>query len=284
MEGRKMLETLQEYLSYPFVQYALIVGVLIALCAAVLGVTLVLKRFSFIGDGLSHVAFGAMAIAAVLNLTNNMVVILPVTVICAIFILNKGKNAKLKGDAAIAAISVGALAIGYMLMNIFSTSSNVAGDVCSSLFGSTAILTLSSLDMWLCVILSIVVLAFYVLFYNRIFAVTFDEDFAASAGMNTAAYNMLIAVATAIVIVLAMNLAGSLLTSALIVFPALCAMRVFKSFQSVIISAAIISVASTTIGILISILLSTPVGATIVTVDIVVFLAFMLVGKILKRA
>ncbi len=279
-----MLETLQEYLSYPFVQYALIVGVLIALCAAVLGVTLVLKRFSFIGDGLSHVAFGAMAIAAVLNLTNNMVVILPVTVICAIFILNKGKNAKLKGDAAIAAISVGALAIGYMLMNIFSTSSNVAGDVCSSLFGSTAILTLSSLDMWLCVILSIVVLAFYVLFYNRIFAVTFDEDFAASAGMNTAAYNMLIAVATAIVIVLAMNLAGSLLTSALIVFPALCAMRVFKSFQSVIISAAIISVASTTIGILISILLSTPVGATIVTVDIVVFLAFMLVGKILKRA
>lgn len=284
MEGRKMLETLQEYLSYPFVQYALIVGVLIALCAAVLGVTLVLKRFSFIGDGLSHVAFGAMAIAAVLNLTNNMVVILPVTVICAIFILNKGKNAKLKGDAAIAAISVGALAIGYMLMNIFSTSSNVAGDVCSSLFGSTAILTLSSLDMWLCVILSIVVLAFYVLFYNRIFAVTFDEDFAASAGMNTAAYNMLIAIATAIVIVLAMNLAGSLLTSALIVFPALCAMRVFKSFQSVIISAAIISVASTTIGILISILLSTPVGATIVTVDIVVFLAFMLVGKILKRA
>ena len=284
MEGRKMLETLQEYLSYPFVQYALIVGVLIALCAAVLGVTLVLKRFSFIGDGLSHVAFGAMAIAAVLNLTNNMVVILPVTVICAIFILNKGKNAKLKGDAAIAAISVGALAIGYRLMNIFSTSSNVAGDVCSSLFGSTAILTLSSLDMWLCVILSIVVLAFYVLFYNRIFAVTFDEDFAASAGMNTAAYNMLIAVATAIVIVLAMNLAGSLLTSALIVFPALCAMRVFKSFQSVIISAAIISVASTTIGILISILLSTPVGATIVTVDIVVFLAFMLVGKILKRA
>lgn len=284
MEGRKMLETLQEYLSYPFVQYALIVGVLIALCAAVLGVTLVLKRFSFIGDGLSHVAFGAMAIAAVLNLTNNMVVILPVTVICAIFILNKGKNAKLKGDAAIAAISVGALAIGYMLMNMFSTSSNVAGDVCSSLFGSTAILTLSSLDMWLCVILSIVVLAFYVLFYNRIFAVTFDEDFAASAGMNTAAYNMLIAIATAIVIVLAMNLAGSLLTSALIVFPALCAMRVFKSFQSVIISAAIISVASTTIGILISILLSTPVGATIVTVDIVVFLAFMLVGKILKRA
>ncbi len=279
-----MLETLQEYLSYPFVQYALIVGVLIALCAAVLGVTLVLKRFSFIGDGLSHVAFGAMAIAAVLNLTNNMVVILPVTVICAIFILNKGKNAKLKGDAATAAISVGALAIGYMLMNIFSTSSNVAGDVCSSLFGSTAILTLSSLDMWLCVILSIVVLAFYVLFYNRIFAVTFDEDFAASAGMNTAAYNMLIAIATAIVIVLAMNLAGSLLTSALIVFPALCAMRVFKSFQSVIISAAIISVASTTIGILISILLSTPVGATIVTVDIVVFLAFMLVGKILKRA
>lgn len=284
MEAYKMIETILQYLSYPFVQYALIAGVLISLCAAVLGVTLVLKRFSFIGDGLSHVAFGAMAVAAVLNLTNNMVIILPVTVICAVLILRKGRNAKLRGDAVIAAVSVGALALGYMLMNVFSTSSNVAGDVCSSLFGSTAILTLSSMDLWLCVILSMAVLVFYVLFYNRIFAVTFDEDFASSTGINTEAYNIVIAIATAIVIVLAMNLAGSLLTSALIVFPALCAMRVFKSFKAVIVSAAVISVASTAIGILLSILLSTPVGATIVALDIVVFLAFMLVGRILKRA
>ena len=251
-----MFETLQMYFQYPFVRYALIVGVLIALCSSLLGVTLVLKRFSFIGDGLSHVAFGAMAIASVLNVTNNMLFILPVTVICAIFLLRAGQNTRIKGDAAIAMISVGALAIGYLLMNLFSTSPNISGDVCSTLFGSTSILTLTEGEVWLCAILSVVVVAVFILFYNKIFAVTFDENFA-----RANAYNLLIAVVIAVIIVLAMNLVGSLLISALVIFPALSAMRLFKSFRSVTISAAVMSVFSAAGGILISILAGTPVGS-----------------------
>ena len=232
-----MFETLHMYFQYPFVRYALIVGVLIALCSSLLGVTLVLKRFSFIGDGLSHVAFGAMAIASVLNITNNMLFILPVTVVCAIFLLRAGQNTRIKGDAAIAMISVGALAIGYLLMNLFSTSPNISGDVCSTLFGSTSILTLTKGEVWLCAILSIVVVAIFILFYNKIFAVTFDENFARATGTRANAYNLLIAVVIAVIIVLAMNLVGSLLISALVIFPALSAMRLFKSFRSVTVSA-----------------------------------------------
>lgn len=278
-----MFETLQMYFQYPFVRYALIVGVLIALCSSLLGVTLVLKRFSFIGDGLSHVAFGAMAIASVLNVTNNMLFILPVTVICAIFLLQAGQNTRIKGDAAIAMISVGALAIGYLLMNLFSTSPNISGDVCSTLFGSTSILTLTEGEVWLCAILSVVVVAVFILFYNKIFAVTFDENFAKATGTRANAYNLLIAVVIAVIIVLAMNLVGSLLISALVIFPALSAMRLFKSFRSVTISAAVMSVFSAAGGILISILAGTPVGSTIVAVDIVVFLASYGIGRILGR-
>ena len=278
-----MFETLQMYFQYPFVRYALIVGVLIALCSSLLGVTLVLKRFSFIGDGLSHVAFGAMAIASVLNVTNNMLFILPVTVICAIFLLRAGQNTRIKRDAAIAMISVGALAIGYLLMNLFSTSPNISGDVCSTLFGSTSILTLTEGEVWLCAILSVVVVAVFILFYNKIFAVTFDENFAKAAGTRANAYNLLIAVVIAVIIVLAMNLVGSLLISALVIFPALSAMRLFKSFRSVTISAAVMSVFSAAGGILISILAGTPVGSTIVAVDIAVFLASYGIGRILGR-
>ena len=274
-----MFETLRMYFQYPFVRYALIVGVLIALCSSLLGVTLVLKRFSFIGDGLSHVAFGAMAIASVLNITNNMLFILPVTVICAILLLRAGQNTRIKGDAAIAMISVGALAIGYLLMNLFSTSPNISGDVCSTLFGSTSILTLTKGEVWLCAILSVVVVAIFILFYNKIFAVTFDENFARATGTRANAYNLLIAV----VIVLAMNLVGSLLISALVIFPALSAMRLFKSFRSVTISAAVLSVLSATAGILISILAGTPVGSTIVAVDIAVFLISYGIGRITGR-
>ena len=226
-----MMETLISYLQYPFVRNALIVGVLIALCSSLLGVTLVLKRFSFIGDGLSHVAFGGIAIAAVLNITNDMLVVLPVTIISAVLLLRTGQNTKIKGDAAIAMISVGALAFGYLLMNVFSTSSNVSGDVCTTLFGSTSILTLSSWDVWLSVILSVLVVLIFVLLYNKIFAVTFDEDFAVSAGTNANRYNLLIAIIIAVIIVLAMNLVGSLLISALVIFPALSAMRLFKNFN-----------------------------------------------------
>lgn len=278
-----MFETLHMYFQYPFVRYALIVGVLIALCSSLLGVTLVLKRFSFIGDGLSHVAFGAMAIASVLNITNNMLFILPVTVICAILLLRAGQNTRIKGDAAIAMISVGALAIGYLLMNLFSTSPNISGDVCSTLFGSTSILTLTKGEVWLCAILSIVVVAIFILFYNKIFAVTFDENFAKATGTRANAYNLLIAVVIAVIIVLAMNLVGSLLISALVIFPALSAMRLFKSFRSVTISAAVMSVISATAGILISILAGTLVGSTIVAVDIAVFLVSYGIGRITGR-
>lgn len=259
------------YLSYPFVRYALIVGVLIALCASLLGVTLVLKRFSFIGDGLSHVAFGAMAVAAVLNMTNRMVIVLPVTIVCAVLLLRTGQNTKIKGDAAIAMISVGALAFGYLLMSVFSTSANLSGDVCGALFGSTSILTLTKGEVWLCILLSGLVLVLFTLFYHRIFDVTFDENFAKAAGTKVDAANLLIAVITAVIIVLAMNLVGSLLISALIIFPALSAMRIFRSFLSVTIFSAVISVTCAFLGILISILAGTPVGSTVVAVDVAAF-------------
>ena len=277
-----MFETLVDYLSYPFVQYAVITGILISLCSSLFGVTLVLKRFSFIGDGLSHVAFGAVAIATVLNITNNMLVVLPVTILCAVLLLRAGDSSKIKGDAAIAMLSVGTLALGYLLMNIFSTSSNVAGDVCSTLFGSTSILTLNSADVTLCVVISIIVIIGFILFYNRIFAVTFDENFAKAGGMRTGAYNLLIAVIIAVIIVLAMNLVGSLLVSALVIFPALSAMRVFKSFRAVTVCAGVLAVICSTLGLLISIVLSTPVGATIVAVQVVAFALFCTVSKIKK--
>lgn len=275
-----VLDKLAIYWQYPFVRYALVVGTLIALCSSLLGVTLVLRRFSFIGDGLSHVAFGAMAIAAVLGMTDDMPLTLAVTVVCAVLLLRTGQDTVIKGDAAIAMISVGALAMGYLLMNIFSTSSNLSGDVCSTLFGSTSILTLTRAEVWLCAVLSAVVVAVFVLLYNKIFAVTFDERFARAVGTNAAFYNLLLAVTTAVVIVLAMNLVGSLLISALVVFPALSAMRVFKSFKTVTVCSAAVSVLCALGGILVSVLAGTPVGSTIVAADIVVFAIFSAVGKI----
>jgi len=277
-----MIETLISYLSHSFVRYALIAGVLISLCAALLGVTLVLKRYSMIGDGLSHVAFGAIAVATVCGAAP-MTVALPITVVAAVILLGINSNKKIKGDAAIAMISVGALALGYLLLNIFSASSNVSGDVCTTLFGSTSILTLSKTDIILCLALTAVVILVFVLFYHRIFAVTFDENFSSATGTKTKAINTLIAVITAVVIVLAMNLVGALLISALIIFPALSAMRIFKSFFSVIISSAVISVTCAVIGIFIAILYGTPVGSTIVAADIAAFLICMLLGKIIKR-
>ncbi len=274
-----MLETLQLYFSYPFVRYAFIVGILIALCASLLGVTLVLKRFSFLGDGLSHVAFGGIAIASVCNLTNNMLIVLPITVAAAVLLLRTGQSKKINGDAAIAMFSVGALAFGYLLMNVFSSSSNVAGDVCTTLFGSTSILTISGAEVWLCVVIAAVVLVAFVLFYHKIFSVTFDENFSKAVGTKTDTYNLLIAILIAAVIVLAMNLVGSLLISALVIFPALSAMRVFKSFKSVTICAAVFSVVCAAAGLLISILAGTPVGATIVAVDMVGFAGFCIIGK-----
>ena len=277
--------SLHDALQLAFVQKALLVGVLVALCASLLGVTLVLRRFSFIGDGLSHVAFGAMTVAAVVGLTNDMLLVLPVTILCAILLLAAGTNAKIKGDAAVAMISVGALAVGYLLMNLFPPSgkANISGDVCTTLFGGTSILTLKALEVWLSIALSIVVVLFFVLFYHKIFAVTFDENFAAATGANTRLYNLLIAVIIAVVIVLAMKLVGSLLISALVVFPALSAMRLFKSFRSVSICAAVISVLCAAAGILVAAVAGTPVGSTIVVANIAVFGVFTLAGLVRSR-
>ena len=278
-----MIDTILMYLNFAYVRYALIVGVLIALCSSLLGVTLVLKRFSYIGDGLSHVAFGAMAIAGVLHIGSSMLFVLPVTVICAILLLRAGQHTRIKGDAAIAMISVGALAVGYLLLNLFKSSGNLAGDVCTTLFGSMSILTLKPAEVWLCFGLSIAVIILFLLFYNRIFAVTFDEDFARAAGTRADAYNLLIATVTAVIIVLAMNLVGSLLISALIIFPAMSAMRLFKSFRSVTVCSAVLSVFCALTGLLVSILAGTPVGSTIVAADIIAFLACCIISALKRR-
>ena len=273
-----MLDKLFMYLQYPFVVNALIVGVLIALCSSMLGVTLVLKRYSFIGDGLSHVAFGAMAVAAVAGFTDDMPFILLVTTVFAVLLLRVGQNAKIKGDAVIAMISVGAMAIGYLLMNVFSASANVSGDVCTTLFGSTSILTLTKMQVEMCGVLSAVVIGVFVLLYHKIFAVTFDENFARATGTPVDAYNLLLAVLIAVIIVLAMNLVGSLLISALVIFPALSAMRVFTSFKSVILCSAVFSVVCAFLGIVFSILAGTPTGATVVVADMLAFGAFYVAG------
>ncbi len=275
-----VLTTLHSYIQYPFVRYALIVGVLISLCSSLLGITLVLKHFSFIGDGLSHVAFGAIAVAGIAGLTNEMLIVLPVTILCAVFLLCSGKSVKIRGDASIALMSVSALAIGYLLINLFPMSGNVSGDVCTILFGSTSILTLSDTDLWLCIILSIVVILAFIFLYNKIFCITFDENFSRTTGTKVNLYNIFLATIIAVIIVLAMNLVGSLLISALVIFPALSSMRVCKNFKSVTICSACLSVGCSTLGILVSILAGTPVGSTIVAADIVIFALFTVIGKL----
>lgn len=277
------ISTLSEYFAYPFVRYALAVAVMISLCSALLGVSLVLKRFSMIGDGLSHVAFGASAVAAVFNVISTWIA-LPVTVLTAVFLLGtgkQGKNKKIKGDAAIAMLSAGALALGYLLLNITDTSSsNLSGDVCSSLFGSTSILTLTSGDVISCAALTAAVVLIYLLFYNRIFSVTFDERFAGATGIHVGLYNLITGIITAVVIVMGMKLAGALLISALIIFPPMSAMRMFRSFRAVSVASALISILCSAIGVVFSVLLETPVGASIVAVNILVFALSLAVGKL----
>lgn len=279
-----LFQKIAYYFQFPFVRYAIIVSILIAFCAALLGVTLVLKRFSYIGDGLSHVAFGIMSVAAVMNLSNNLFLTLPVTMICSIILLCGGKKLKINGDAAIAMVSVSSLAIGYLLMNIFNTSSNISGDVCSSLFGSTSILTLTITDVWVSVALSAIVIIIYIFFYNKIFAVTFDEEFSKATGIKTELYNFIIAVVISVVIVLAMRLVGSLLISALIIFPALSSMKIFKSYLGVTLSSIVISIICAVGGILISILAGTPVGSTIVVFNLGIFIILAIAGKFLRHS
>ena len=275
------VELLIRYFSYPFVRYAFIAGILISLCAGLLGVVLVLKRYAMIGDGLSHVAFGAMAVAAVLGFAP-MTVALPVTVSVAILLLLAGEKQLIKGDSAIAMLSAGSLAVGYLLLNLFPSSDtgSLSGDVCASLFGSTSMMTLSGADVWLCVGLSAAVIGFFVIFYHKIFAVTFDEGFATSSGVRVRAYNFLIAAISGVVIVLAMKLVGALLISSLIIFPALSAMRLFRSFRSVVICSAVVSVVGSLTGLLVALLLSTPTGASVAVVHIVIFAVFSILGKL----
>lgn len=273
-------ETLAYYFQYNFVIYATITAVLVGLSASLLGVTLVLKRFSYIGDGLSHVAFGAMAVASVMKIANHTPITMLITTVCAVIILHLGENAKIKGDASIAMLSVGSLAVGYLLVNVFGSSVNISGDVCSTLFGATSILTLSLSDVIFCGVVTAIVVIIFIACYNKIFAVTFDENFSKAITVKASRYNLLIAIMTAVVIVIAMNLVGSLLITALLIFPAISAMRIFKSFLAVTICAIIIGVTCAFIGMIAAILCSTPVGSTIVIVDIVAFIIFTLVGKI----
>ena len=275
-----LIETIKLYFSYPFVIYALITGVLISLCASLFGVSLVLKRFSYIGDGLSHSAFGALAIASVLRISNSMLIVMPVTVLLAVLILCAKENSKIKGDAAVSMISVGALALGYLIMNIFSPSSNLSGDVCSTLFGSTLILTLQPSEVIMSVVMSVIVVLFFIFAYNRIFAVTFDEEFAAVSGTNVKLYKIIISIFIAIIIVLAMNLVGSLLISALIIFPTVSALQLFKSFKTVTIFSCGLSVLCAVIGIFIAVVAGTPVGPTIVAADILAFGVCKVIGVI----
>ncbi|MGI5976404.1 MAG: metal ABC transporter permease [Candidatus Limivicinus sp.] len=259
--------------SYHFMQRALIVGVLVSLCAALLGVALVLKRYSMIGDGLSHVGFGALAVASALGLAP-LAVAVPVVVIAAVLLLRLRRNSRVKGDAAIAIISSSALAIGVVTVSL-TTGMNT--EVSSYMFGS--ILSLSAGDTVLSIILSVVVLAVYIAFYPRIFAVTFDEPFSRATGINTNNYNTLLAVLTAVTVVLGMRMMGALLISSLIIFPALSAMRLCKSFKSVVICSALISVCCFVTGVIASYFLETPTGASIVITDLIIFGISSLFGK-----
>ncbi len=278
-----MLKEFFSYFSHDIVWYALLVGLLISVCSALFGVILVLKRFSFIGDGLSHVAFGATAVATVLSVTDSVIIVMPITVVAAILLLRTGKRTKLKGDAAIAVVSVGALALGYLIMSIFPSSSNIAGDVCSALFASSSILYLKSSDVIFCALMSAAVITLFILFYRKIFAITFDEDFATAVGVKTGAYNILIATVTAIIIVMAMKLVGSLLISALIIFPALSAMRIMRSFRGVIGLSCILASVCALTGFSLALLFDLPIGPAIAAVNMLFFGISAVIGKIIKR-
>ncbi len=272
-----MLDVLREMLSYSFMVRALIVGFLVSLCASLLGVSLVLKRYAMIGDGLSHVGFGALAIATALGLAP-LEVTIPVVVVAAFLLLRLSENSKIKGDAAIAMISTGSLALGVIVLAL-STGMNT--DVCNYLFGS--ILVMSRSDVTLSIILAIIVLVLYLVFYRKLFAVTFDETFARATGTNTNIYNMLIAFLTAITIVLGMRMMGAMLISSLVIFPALTAMRLCKRFKTVTVCAAIVSVSCFALGMVASYLLATPAGASVVVVNIAVFLCFTLIARLKGR-
>lgn len=272
-----MMNLFTEMFSYHFMTRAVIVGLLVSLCAALLGVSLVLKRYSMIGDGLSHVGFGALAIAAALNVAP-LAVSVPVVVIAAFFLLRISQSSKIKGDAAIAMISSTALAVGVVVISV-STGMNT--DISNYMFGS--ILSLSRADAAVSIALSVIVIVMFVLLYSRIFAVTFDESFSKATGINTGRYNSVIAVLTAVTVVIGMRMMGALLISSLIIFPALTAMRLCKSFKAVIVCSAIVSVVCFMLGMTLSFALELPTGASIVLMNVAVFGAFSVAACIKKR-
>ena len=272
-----MLEYIGRMFSYTFMQRAFLVGILVSLCASLLGVSLVLKRYSMIGDGLSHVGFGALAVASALHMAP-LAVAVPVVVLAAFILLRLSDSGKLKGDAAIAMISTGALAVGVMVVSV---TTGMNSDLNSYMFGS--ILAMSKSDVVLSAVLSVIVLVLYLFFYDKIFAVTFDTVFARATGIRTGLYNMLLAVLTAVTVVLGMRMMGALLISSLIIFPALTAMRVCKHYRSVILCAVAVSVISFVLGMTVSFLLATPSGASIVIVDIAMYLIFWAAGAIRGR-
>ena len=276
--AERILRIPEYFTNYSFVRNALIVSVLVALCAALLGVVLVLRRFSLIGDGLSHVAFGAATVAATLGIFDFSLT-LPVTVLAAILILNTNEKRRIMGDAIIAVVSAASLAIGYLILDVGGGTSNLGGDVCTALFGSSAILSIDTYELIFTATIATVLVALTVIFYYKIFSISFDERFAKATGTKTEAYNLVIAIITAVVIVIGMKLAGALLMSALIVFPAMSAMKICKSFKFTIIVAAIIAVICAVGGVLLSILLETPVGATIAAVDILAYGIFAIIGR-----
>jgi len=267
-----MINTLVEMFSYTFLVRAVVVGLLVSLCAALLGVSLVLKRYSMIGDGLSHVGFGALAIATAMNAAP-LAVSIPIVVFAAFMLLRISENSKIKGDAAIALISTSSLAIGVVVISL-TTGMNT--DVCNYMFGS--ILAMSKSDVNLSIILGAVVLTLFVLFYNKIFAVTFDENFAQATGTKIGIYNMLIAFLTAITIVLGMRMMGALLISSLIIFPALTSMRLCKKFKSVTIASSFVSLICFFIGIVMSYVYAMPTGASVVLINVIAFILFWAVS------
>jgi zinc transport system permease protein len=273
-----MIATLAEMFSYTFLVRAVVVGLLVALCSALLGVSLVLKRYSMIGDGLSHVGFGALAVATAMHAAP-LAVSIPVVVLAAFLLLRVSENSKIRGDAAIALISTSALAVGVL---VISMTTGMNTDVCNYLFGS--ILAMSKADVYLSVALSAAVLVLFVLFYNRIFAVTFDESFARACGVRAGAYNALIALLTALTIVLGMRMMGALLITSLIIFPALTSMRLCKKFRSVIVCSAVVSVVCFFAGVVLSYLYATPTGASVVAVNIAAFVAFSFASFLKERA
>ena len=268
------MSTIIEIFSYPFMVRAIIVGSLVSLCAALLGVSLVLKRYSMIGDGLSHVGFGALSVAAAMNVAPLKIAI-PVVIIAAFFLLRISSNSKIQGDAAIALISSSSIAAGVI---VTSMTSGLNADVYSYMFGS--ILAMGKSDVFMSIVLSVIVLLIYVLFYNKIFSITFDQNFSKATGIKTDFYNTLISILTAVTIVVGMRIMGTMLISSLVIFPTLTSMRLFKSFKSVVISSAIISIICFTIGIIVSYIMNFPAGASRVAVNLVAFIVFVIIGKI----